>query len=371
MTRWPNSDIGLSRAYVLSSSMVRPFLFTLLLFAFITPRLEAQQRIDLKNLKPQSGIPAEVQTPNESLVDSISIGSMEIDKWARFTKKFGERFSFGLFLTLPGLEHPYRILSWNLPFYGGAVSSGGLDDAGIGADIWLNVETFADINPESADASAPSSSIKAGAFQYAEASFSFSNLNLIHAATTIALEAFYASGPDSGAVSPIWTSEQRLNRYFYGRPEAITDSTSAVVLYEHDAFWQLYGANPAIFGEIAGYLIIEMDTASVDLPDDEDEPLSTSLREKWYLPGSHSVVSNFPNPFNPSTVVRVMPQETGNHDIVVYDLLGRIVARHSLQGYAGQEIRWTWNAAGLASGVYHVSVQSGSERWFHTLTLTK
>ncbi len=351
--------------------MVRPFLFILLLFACIVPRLEAQQRIDVKNLKSQSQAPVEIQTPNTGLLDSISIGSMKIDTWARFTNKFGERFSFGLFMTLPSLEHPYRILSWNLPFYGGAVSSGGLDDAGIGADIWLNAEEFEDISPENADASAPASTIRAGAFQYAEASFSFANLKLIRSATTIALEAYYSSGPDSGAVSPIWTNEQRLNRYFYGRPEAITDSTSAVVLYEHDAFWQLYGVNPAVFGEIAGYLIVEMDTTSVDLPDDEDEPLNTSMREKWNLPGNHTVVSNFPNPFNPSTVVRIMPQITGSHVIVVYDLLGRIVARQSLQGYAGQEVRWTWNAAGLASGVYHVSVQSGSERWFHTMTLTK
>lgn len=93
-----------------------------------------------------------------------------------------------------------------------------------------------------------------------------------------------------------------------------------------------------MFGEIAGYLVIEMDTTSVHLPDDDDNPLNTSIKEKWYLHGSHTVVSNFPNPFIPSTIVRIMPQQSGAHDIVVYDLLGRIVSKQTFQGYIGQEI---------------------------------
>jgi hypothetical protein len=95
------------------------------------------------------------------------------------------------------------------------------------------------------------------------------------------------------------------------------------------------------------------------------------LREKWFLPGSHAVISNYPNPFNPSTMVRIMPQQTGVHEVVVYDLLGRVVARQSIQAQAGREVQWTWNASGLASGIYHVSVQAGNNRWYHTMTLSK
>jgi hypothetical protein len=371
MTQWPNSEIGLSRAYVLSLSMIRPFLFTLLLLSSTVTSLEAQQLIDNKHLKPYQLLPNDGQTLDENLLDSISIGSMSIDRWSRFTNKFGERYSFGLFLPLPVLEHPYRILSWNLPFYGGSVSSGGLIDAGIGADIWIDATSFDDIDPDKVSASASTTTVKTEAFQYAEASFSFSNLRLISSPTSIALEAYYTSGPDSGAVSPIWTSEQRINRYFYSRPEAVTDSTTASVLYDHDDFWRLYGVNPSVFGEIAGYLIVELDTTSTSGPDDDEDPLNTALREKWNLPGSHNVVSNYPNPFNPSTIVRIMPQISGKHDIYVYDMLGRVVASHAFNAYAGHEMQWNWNASGLASGVFHVSVRSGTERWYHTMTLTK
>jgi hypothetical protein len=356
---------------VLYYSMIRPFLFMVVFVACFASNVKAQEHIHFKNLKPSDTNPRLNQTLADNGLDSLEIGSMKIEKWARFTNKFGQRFSFGLFVTLPVLEYPYRILSWNIPFYGGAVNSGGLDDAGVGADIWLGANSFVDIDPDSVDASAPSTTVRVGAFQYTLASFKFSNLKPISEPTTVALEAYYTSGPDSGAVSPIWTSDQRLNRYFYSRSEAVTDSTTASVLYEHNNFWQLYGANPAVFGEIAGFLIVELDTSSVRPPDDDENPLNTSLQEKWYLPGSHSVISNFPNPFNPSTIVRIMPQESGMHDMVVYDLLGRVVATHTLQGFAGQEIQWTWNASGLASGVYYMSVRSGNQRWYHTMTLTK
>jgi hypothetical protein len=367
----PNSKIGFSRAYVLSCSMIRPFLFTLLLLSSTVTSLEAQQLIDNKKLKPLQMLPSGGQTLEDDLRDSISIGAMSIDRWARFTNKFGERYSFGLFLSLPALENPYRILSWTLPFYGGAVGSGGLIDAGIGADIWIDATSFDDIDPVKVSASASSKNVKSEAFQYALVSFSFSGLKFISRPTSIALEAYYSSGPDSGAVSPIWTTEMRVNRYFYSRPEAVTDSTTASILYNHDDFWRLYGVNPAVFGEIAGYLIVEIDTTSTSGPKDDEDPLSTSLREKWNLPGSHSVVSNYPNPFNPSTIIRIIPQISGKHDIHVYDLLGRVVASQTFNGNAGQEMQWNWDASGLASGVYHVSVRSGTERWYHTMTFTK
>ncbi len=356
---------------MLSYSMIRPLLFMMVLMSGTTQYVEAQQRIDPKSVKVHSNPIGGPFTIHDGLTDSITIGSMSVDKWARFTNKFGERFSFGLFATLPPPERPYRILSWNLPFYGGSVSSSGLDDAGIGADIWLNAATFDDIDPEKVAASAAAASVQAGPFQYTEVSFTFSGLGLINAATTVALEAYYSSGPDSGAVSPIWTTDQRVNSYFYSRPEAVTDSTTEVVLYDHDAFWQLYGVNPDVFGEISGYLIVEIDTTGTDPSDGNGGPLNTSLTEKWYLPGSHDVVSNFPNPFNPSTMVRIMPQRTGMHDIIVYDLLGRVVARQSIHAYSGREVQWTWNATGLASGVYHLSVHHGGERWHHTVTLSK
>ncbi len=371
MVRLPELVLGSTGAYVLSCSMLRPFLIYILLTACLIVPAQAQQRIDKKNLKAQSEQPGGKFTTHSGKTDSISIGSIDINRWERFTNKFGVRNSFGLFATLPPLERPYRILSWNLPFYGGSLSSAGLIEAGIGADIWIGASTLSDIHPDSVDASAASASVKAEAFQYAEVTFNFSGLSAIDKTVTIALEAYYASGPDSGAVSPIWTTDQRINSYFYSRPEAVTDSTTEVVLYEHDAFWALYGVDPSVFGEISGYLLVEIDTTSTNPADGNGGPLSTSLREKWYLPGSHAVVSSYPNPFNPSTMVRIMPQHTGIHDIVVYDLLGRVVSKHRMHAYAGREAQWNWDASGLASGVYLVSVLHGGERWHHAVTLSK
>lgn len=366
----PLSKFVCFRAHVLSYGMMRPFFLCLALFIGCSHLASAQLLIDKKLLKSSTGVLGGDQILNGETLDSLIIGSTEVDRWERFTNKFGESFSFGLFFSLPQLDYPYRILSWNLPFYGGAVTSGGLSDATVGADIWIGADTFEDISPDSTDASASGTQITAGAFQYAEVAFSFSGLPSISSPTSIALEAYYTSGPDSNAVSPIWTSDQRINRYFYSRPEADTDSTSTIELYTHDDFWALYNVDPSVFGELSGYLVVEYDTTSAAPPPDED-PLSTSLREKWYLPGSHTVVSNFPNPFNPSTVIRIMPQISGTHEIIIYDALGRMVKRETINAFAGNELQYSWDASSMASGVYHVSVRAGSERWHHTMTLTK
>lgn len=351
-------------------SMTRPFFILAFICLGLTFPVAAQQQVDKKKLTPANEQIGGFRVLDGEIIDSLTIGAADIDRWERFTNKFGDRFSFGLFITLPALDYPYRIMSWNLPFYGGAVSSGGLSDASVGADIWLSASDFDDIDPDSVDASASGTQISAGAFQYTEVSFTFAGLPNISSPTTIALEAYYTSGPDSNAVSPIWTTDQRLNQYFYSRPEADTDSTTTIALYPHDEFWALYNVDPSVFGEISGYLIVEYDTTSTTPPDGED-PLSTSLREEWYLPGSHRVVSNYPNPFNPSTVIRIMPQMTGQHEINIYDLLGRIVKRESLNAIAGNELQYIWDASGMATGVYHVSVKAGSRRWHHTMTLTK
>lgn len=370
MASKPESEFVCFRAQVLSYGMMRPLFLCLALILGITQAAASQQIVDQKKLSP-----APIEFGGDRLmegetIDSLTIGSTSTDRWERFTNKFGERFSFGLFINLPALEYPYRILSWNLPFYGGAVTSGGLGDATVGADIWLAASTFDDIDPDSVDASAAGSQITAGAFQYADMSFTFSGLPYIAAPTSIALEAFYTAGPDSNAVSPIWTSDERVNRYFYSRPEADTDSTTTIVLYTHDEFWRLYDVDPGVFGELSGYLVVEYDTTSAPPPSDED-PLSTSIQERWYLPGSHSVISNFPNPFNPSTVIRIMPQISGTHEIIIYDALGRVVKREILNAFAGNEMQYSWVAAGMASGVYHVSVRAGTDRWHHTMTLAK
>jgi chitinase len=69
-------------------------------------------------------------------------------------------------------------------------------------------------------------------------------------------------------------------------------------------------------------------------------------------PAGTRLIGNYPNPFNPTTVVSYRVQRGGNVRLAVYDPLGREVAL-LVDGYREPgEYRIGWNAAGHASGAY-------------------
>ncbi len=74
--------------------------------------------------------------------------------------------------------------------------------------------------------------------------------------------------------------------------------------------------------------------------------------------GSHELSAAYPNPFNPSTQLRLAVGRTQEVRVVVYDLLGRQVARlfsGSLE--AGRTQVLAWQAGARASGVYVIRVE--------------
>lgn len=86
----------------------------------------------------------------------------------------------------------------------------------------------------------------------------------------------------------------------------------------------------------------------------------TSIKEySSGLPGSFALEQNFPNPFNPETVIRFALPTAGSVDITVYNSLGQKVMTlfngHREAGYH----QVTFNAATLPSGLYFYKVESG------------
>lgn len=61
---------------------------------------------------------------------------------------------------------------------------------------------------------------------------------------------------------------------------------------------------------------------------------------------------NFPNPFNPSTELRVSLVQSRNITLLVHDILGREVATLARGFYLAGSHTFTWNAEGFASGIY-------------------
>jgi len=88
-------------------------------------------------------------------------------------------------------------------------------------------------------------------------------------------------------------------------------------------------------------------------------------------PSTISLEQNFPNPFNPSTVIRFDLPQSQQVTLKVYDITGRLVTTlvDGVRSAGTNEIRF--DAANLASGVYLYRLQSNSVTLTRSLTLIK
>jgi subtilisin family serine protease len=77
------------------------------------------------------------------------------------------------------------------------------------------------------------------------------------------------------------------------------------------------------------------------------------------LPLTFALEQNYPNPFNPNSDIRYQIAEFRMVTLVVYDILGREVAVLVNEPKAPGTYTVTWNASGLASGVYLYRMTAG------------
>ena len=78
-------------------------------------------------------------------------------------------------------------------------------------------------------------------------------------------------------------------------------------------------------------------------------------------PADYIVGNAYPNPFNPSTSVSVELNTSADLSVKVYNLMGQLVDVIAEGSYSPNTYNWTWNAENLASGVYFVKTQVGSD----------
>jgi hypothetical protein len=86
---------------------------------------------------------------------------------------------------------------------------------------------------------------------------------------------------------------------------------------------------------------------------------ATVVREEPLAEKSFYLSQNYPNPFNPSTQFRFSILESGPVRLTVFDVLGREVAVPVHQSLAAGQYGVTFNASGLASGVYFYRLEAG------------
>lgn len=88
-------------------------------------------------------------------------------------------------------------------------------------------------------------------------------------------------------------------------------------------------------------------------------------------PKSFSLQQNYPNPFNPTTTFQFNLPERAAVSIKIYDLVGNQVDEMRFGELTAGTYARTWNAEGLASGVYLYRIQAGTFTQTRQLTLIK
>jgi hypothetical protein len=79
---------------------------------------------------------------------------------------------------------------------------------------------------------------------------------------------------------------------------------------------------------------------------------SLAVDEVAEVPKAYGLSQNYPNPFNPSTKISYDVPKTSQVKIVIYDVLGRVVATLVDGVQAASKYTVDWNASNVATGVY-------------------
>ncbi|MDZ7333444.1 MAG: CotH kinase family protein [candidate division KSB1 bacterium] len=93
-----------------------------------------------------------------------------------------------------------------------------------------------------------------------------------------------------------------------------------------------------------------------------DKYLQTEVLSENSNRSSFALRQNYPNPFNTSTIIAVSLSRPAEVKLEIFDLLGKKVATIFAGKLSAGEHKFQWQAAGLSSGIYSCTLQSGSER---------
>jgi hypothetical protein len=89
------------------------------------------------------------------------------------------------------------------------------------------------------------------------------------------------------------------------------------------------------------------------------------------VPQTFGLAQNFPNPFNPTTVITYQIAAASNVRLEVFDMLGRRVATLVSESQPAGSYTVPFNGASLSSGVYFYKLQAGNNLATKKMMLVK
>ena len=92
---------------------------------------------------------------------------------------------------------------------------------------------------------------------------------------------------------------------------------------------------------------------------------------KYTNPVSFSILSNYPNPFNPATTIQFSVNTRTIITLGIYDISGKLVHTLVRSDFEAGEHEIIWNASNHSSGIYFAELTSGKNRSVQKLVLLK
>lgn len=179
---------------------------------------------------------------------------------------------------------------------------------------------------------------------------------------------FSASIVDGKHIRLDWNTQTELNNYGFDVERSFGDTSSFITL--PNSFVAGYGtsANPQAYSFVDttvgignwAYRLKQIDIGGAfHYSDTVHVGLPTGVREKT-LPRAFALYQNYPNPFNPTTVIRYDIPLESYVTVKVYNTLGQRVATlvDGVESVGYKSI--SWNASGVASGMYFYHMKATS-----------
>ena len=73
------------------------------------------------------------------------------------------------------------------------------------------------------------------------------------------------------------------------------------------------------------------------------------------------ISKNYPNPFNPNTVIKYDLNHSGYVEMNVYDISGNLIERLVDGYYISGQYEYNWAPSNLSSGMYYIHLIQGNQ----------
>ena len=154
-----------------------------------------------------------------------------------------------------------------------------------------------------------------------------------------------------GNFSSVYSAGTDGEYLYFGLSDYVAPDT-VVILNSNGAL-----VNEYVVGAIPGsFAFYETDLASVS----DDNLIPDQL-----------TISNFPNPFNPTTNIQYNVEKSAPYKLYISDINGRIIKDFKISNYTNGKRITSWNASQYSSGIYFAILEQGNNIKSIKLSLIK